>query len=107
MLTIVETTEFTALWPDYWTAEQFGEFCAWLAVNPGAGDVVPKSEGCRKVRWTLPGGGKRGGVRVIYFTRLSQGEIWLITMYAKNERSTIKGKALGKKRRKVDDHRKR
>jgi hypothetical protein len=34
MLTIVETTEFTKLWPDYWTAEQFGEFCAWLARNP-------------------------------------------------------------------------
>jgi len=38
MLTIVETTAFSALWPDYWTAEEFGEFCAWLAVNPMAGE---------------------------------------------------------------------
>jgi len=28
MLTIVETTAFSALWPDYWTAEEFGKFCA-------------------------------------------------------------------------------
>jgi len=33
--------------------------------------------------------GKRGGVRVLYFTRLANGEIWLLVMYAKNTTSTI------------------
>jgi len=28
MLTIAETIEFSALWPDYWTADEFGDFCA-------------------------------------------------------------------------------
>jgi len=94
MLTIVETTAFSALWPDYWTTEEFGAFCAWLAVNPMAGEVVPKSAGCRKVRWSLPGAGKRGGTRVIYFTRLDEGQLWLVTMYAKNERSSVPGHEL-------------
>ena len=94
MLTIVETTAFSALWPDYWTAEEFGAFCAWLAVNPMAGDVVPKSGGCRKVRWALPGAGKRGGARVIYFTRFDEGQLWLVTMYAKNERALLPGHEL-------------
>jgi len=27
MLTIVETPTFSALWPDYWSEEELGEFC--------------------------------------------------------------------------------
>ena len=27
--------------------------------------------------------GKSGGARIIYFNRLSSGEIWLLTIYAK------------------------
>jgi hypothetical protein len=41
------------------------------------------------VRWTRPGIGKRGGVRVIYFTRLVKGEIWLLVIYAKSVRGSI------------------
>jgi hypothetical protein len=46
------------------------EFVGWIAANPLAGDVIPGSGGCRKVRWSRSGMGKRGGVRVIYFNRL-------------------------------------
>jgi len=96
MRTIFETPTFSAQWPDYWSEDEFGEFCAWLAVNPYAGDVVKESGGCRKVRWTMPGRGKRGGARVIYFNQLDDGHIWLLVMYAKNVRATIKGRALAK-----------
>src|SRR3954451_11089369 len=34
MLTIAETEIFSATWPKYWTPEEFGDFCAWLALNP-------------------------------------------------------------------------
>ena len=37
MLTIVETPTFSALWPDYWSEEELGEFCFWLALRPDAG----------------------------------------------------------------------
>lgn len=33
--------------------------------------------------------GKRGGVRIIYFTRLANGEIWLLVIYAKNVQGNI------------------
>jgi hypothetical protein len=36
-------------------------FINWLASNPEAGDVIPGSGGCRKVRWSRAGMGKRGG----------------------------------------------
>jgi hypothetical protein len=31
---------------------------------------------------------KSGGARVIYYNRLENGEIWLLTLYAKSDRST-------------------
>jgi len=33
--------------------------------------------------------GKRGGVRVIYYNRLANGEIWLLLIYAKNKNENI------------------
>jgi hypothetical protein len=97
-----ETEVFSALWPDYWTTEEFGDFCAWLAVNPDAGEVIRGSGGCRKVRWGVAGRGKRGGVRVIYFKRLDEGRIWLLVMYAKNVRASISADVLREIRESID-----
>ena len=69
MLTIIESPLFTKLWPDYWSEEERGEFAAFIASNPEAGDVIPGSGGCRKIRWSRAGADKRGGVRVIYTPR--------------------------------------
>jgi hypothetical protein len=67
----------------HWTPEEFDDFCAWLALNPEVGDVIPRSGGCRKIRWAVEGRGKRGGVRVIHFNRLADGTVWLMAMYAR------------------------
>lgn len=44
---IVETLLFYKQWPVYWTEEERGAFASYLAKNPEAGDVVPKSGGMR------------------------------------------------------------
>ena len=59
-----------------------------------AGDVVRKSGGVRKLRWTRAGSAKSGGVRVVYFNRRANGEIWLLLMYAKAELDSIAGEVL-------------
>ncbi len=89
MFTVIETDLFKSLWPDYWTEDERGEFAAWLAHAPETGDVIPGSGGVRKVRWSRQGMGKRGGVRVIYYNRLANGEIWLLLIYAKNKHDNI------------------
>ncbi|HET9680024.1 MAG TPA: transcriptional regulator [Gammaproteobacteria bacterium] len=89
MYTIVETPTFVADAKGIWSEEERGDFCAWIATNPAAGDVIPGSGGCRKVRWKMPGMGKRGGARVIYFVQHANGEIWLLTIYSKSIQSNI------------------
>lgn len=89
MLTIVETLTFSKLAADYWSEEERGEFAAWIAAYPDSGDVIPGSGGVRKVRWSRKGTGKSGGVRVIYFNRLANEEIWLLLIYAKSARENI------------------
>ena len=77
MLTVIETLLFQKQWPLYWTEEERGEFAAYIAADPEAGDVVPGSGGIRKVRWRRAGSGKSGGVRVIYFARTVEEELVL------------------------------
>lgn len=94
MLTVVETSLFQKQWPLYWTEEERGEFASYLANNPEAGDVIPESGGMRKVRWSRAGSGKSGGVRIIYYTRLANGQIVLLTLYAKSKTNNLTGQKL-------------
>jgi hypothetical protein len=96
MLTIIESPLFSRLWPDYWSEEERAEFALYLAVNPEAGDVVPGSGGCRKIRWSSAGVGKRGGMRVIYTVRLESGSLVLLVIYSKSAQENISAHVLRK-----------
>ena len=88
-VTFIELQPFAAVRGKYLDDDEFAALQWHLAGNPEAGNVVPRSGGCRKLRWALEGRGKRGGARVIYFLRLAEDEIVLVTMYAKNVRESI------------------
>src|SRR5690606_31230894 len=89
MYTVIETPLFASFAGDYWSDADREAFAVFIASNPEVGDVVPGSGGVRKMRWGAQGRGKRGGVRVIYFNRLANGEIWLLTIYGKGVRENI------------------
>jgi len=89
MLTFIELPTFASVRDKYLDDEEFADLQTFLIEQPEAGDVIPGSGGCRKLRWSTAGRGKRGGIRVIYFLRLVGGEIVLVTLYAKNVRSMI------------------
>lgn len=82
MHTVAETEIFQRYSVQIWSPEERVEFVDWIAANPLAGDVIPSSGGCRKVRWSRAGMGKRGGARVVYFNG-QDGRIWLLIAYAK------------------------
>jgi len=72
-----------------WNDLEREEFVSWIAENIEAGDVIPGTHGLRKVRWSRAGMGKRGGARVIYWTRLTTGEVVLLTVYDKSTQDNL------------------
>jgi hypothetical protein len=74
-----------------------------LLAHPDSGAVIQGSGGVRKLRWARPGTGKRGGLRIIYILRTEQGQIWLLTLYAKNVKDSIPGHVLKKIKEQIDE----
>jgi hypothetical protein len=84
----IETSIFTKqvlkLLPD----QNYQKLQSILLLNPAAGAIIKGSGGLRKIRWNLPGAGKRGALRVIYY--FDQPEtIYMLFMYKKNEQEDV------------------
>ena len=60
-----------------------------LLIDPQAGTVIRGTGGVRKMRLALPGRGKRGGARVIYYYRSERRRIYLLFAYGKSEAATL------------------
>lgn len=60
------------------------EFKNYIGVNFLLGDIIPNTGGLRKIRWKSSNGGKRSGVRVIYYFYDGNHPIYLLFAYAKN-----------------------
>jgi len=88
-MVFIETSVFTRHVIEALTDDQYGQLQGFLLARPGAGHLIKGSGGIRKLRWALPGRGKRGGVRVIYFWRVTESQILMLTMYAKNEQANL------------------
>lgn len=89
MYTIIETPIFTKMVDGILTDEERNALFVYIAHNPDAGDVVPESGGCRKVRWNIQGSGKSGGARIIYYNQLEDGFINLLLIYKKAKTENI------------------
>lgn len=102
MRTVAETSVFMRYAAEIWSDEERAEFIDWIAAHPYAGDVIPGSGGCRKVRWSRRGRGKRGGIRVVYFCAENE-VIWLLIAYTKSKLGTLPADFLAKLRRGIQD----
>ena len=83
-MVFVELPIFSRCAADLFSDEDIAELQNTLLENPAAGDVIPGGRGLRKLRVPLPGRGKRGGARVIYYHWVSKEQCYLIYAYAKN-----------------------
>jgi hypothetical protein len=102
MHTVAETEVFQRYTSSIWSDAERSAFVNWIAENPLAGNVIPGSGGCRKVRWSRAGMGKRGGARVIYFNG-EDGRIWLLIAYAKAKFDNLPVEFLARLKREVED----
>jgi hypothetical protein len=85
----IETSLFTKLVYHYLSEEEYFGLQGFLVRHPETGKIVPGSGGVRKLRWGSAGKGKSGGVRVIYYYKKQDSEIWLLTIYGKNVMENI------------------
>ncbi len=92
----IETSLFTSLIYDYLSEDEYLDLQVYLLQHPDSGKIIRGSGGVRKIRWASKGKGKSGGIRVIYYWKDRKEEIWLLTVYAKNEQETIPGHILKK-----------
>lgn len=87
----IEAPAFTRYVSQYLADEDYRQLQSQLAANPAIGALMPGTGGFRKLRWADPrrGKGRRGGLRVIYYYFLIDQQIWLMTLYDKNEASDL------------------
>lgn len=89
MRTVIETPTFRKQADGIWSEDERLDFVSWIAQHPLSGEVIPGTDGARKVRWSAPSKGKRGGVRVIYFNLDAEGLVYLIAIYQKSKQTNI------------------
>lgn len=90
----VELPAFSRHRAEYLDDDGFRRLQEVLLENPEAGDVIEGTGGLRKLRQADPrrGKGKRGGLRVIYFWWEAGRQIWLYTLYDKDEMDDLSPK---------------
>lgn len=87
MQTIVELPEFLKRAKAIMADDERAALVDYIAANPEAG--VSLGGGLRKVRIPREGGGKSGGYRTIYVFGGVQMPIFLVTVFAKNEKDNL------------------
>lgn len=102
MISFVETKLFTRLVRELLSDDEYALLQQALIDDPEVGNVIPGSGGVRKVRWGISGRGKRGGLRVIYYLRTRQGQIWMLTLYPKNVAESIPANVLRQIKDEID-----
>jgi hypothetical protein len=85
--TIVELPEFARRAKAIMTDDERVALVDYIAANPEAG--VSLGGGLRKVRVPREGGGKSGGYRTIYVFGGTHMPIYLVTVFAKNEKDNL------------------
>jgi mRNA-degrading endonuclease RelE of RelBE toxin-antitoxin system len=86
---IVETSVFTRRVLKLLTDENYRSLQQFLVADPEAGDLIRHSGGLRKIRWSVGGRGKRGGVRIIYYWAPARETILMLLIYGKNEQDDL------------------
>lgn len=85
----IETPVFTKLITELLPDDSYRLLQDDIAKNPQAGDLIPAGGGIRKLRFALPGKGKRGGARLIYYWQTSEDKTYMLLAYTKAKKENL------------------
>ncbi|MCH7826796.1 MAG: type II toxin-antitoxin system RelE/ParE family toxin [Bacteroidetes bacterium] len=86
---IIETSIFTKKLLPLLSDEDYRKLQNEIILNPEKGKIIRGSGGLRKIRWSIPGRGKSGGVRIIYYWVKPKEIILMLLIYSKNEQDDL------------------
>lgn len=89
LITVAEVTEYRRRAEKLLDEGERQDIVNYVAAFPKAGDLIRGTGGIRKLRWRRGGKGKSGGVRVIYYFHSESMPLYLLTLFAKNERADL------------------
>lgn len=89
LITVAELPEFQRTANGLLSAAEQSDLVTYLAAFPKAGDLIQGTGGIRKLRWARGGRGKSSGARVIYYFHSERMPLYLLTVFAKNERANM------------------
>ena len=101
-MVFIETSIFTRRVLRLLNDESYRLLQAELLQDPEKGDLMRGSGGLRKLRWAIPGRGKRGGVRVIYYWATSRYRFLMLLIYDKTEQDDLTAEQLRQLRQLVE-----
>ena len=88
-MVIVEFPNFTKAITALMSDDEYRQLQAALVENPALGKLLQGTGGLRKLRWSLPGRGKRGGVRIIYYWWVRRKQLLMLLAYPKNVQAEL------------------
>lgn len=88
-MTVVETSAFVRDASSLFSDAERMSLISFIAANPEVGGIMPETGGVRKFRWAAKGKGKRGGARIIYYYHSESLPLFLLNVFAKNEKVNL------------------
>src|SRR6187399_3305424 len=85
----IESSKFTEQIARLEAEEPLRELENELLADPERGDLIQGTGGFRKIRMKMPGRGKSGGARVIYFHAKERAVILLFFLYTKSRQANL------------------
>ena len=84
----IETPIFSREIKKVLSDEEYHKLQISIIFRPDQGKIIPGSNGLRKLRWKIPGKGKRGGMRIIYYWD-EPDTIYMIFPYKKVQKEDL------------------
>jgi hypothetical protein len=85
-ITVAELKSVSKALDGLLTDSEVAALTDYLAHNPESGQIIPGTNGIRKIRWQVGGKGKSKGMRIVYYYHDLNMPLYMLAVYTKGEK---------------------